>query len=174
MATLAALMAAMVLLPASAMTQELLLKYSFNDVGFLTLSSMLDRATTMWPGAFALIADDHSWLEWLLGRGLGGIGQAQSISEPEANAADNLFVYLYVTFGVTCVVFGMAIFSRFRAVYREKGDRFVLFFALAATVLTLGLAVNVIESVVPALALGILAGKSCNAGEAANALRRVR
>jgi hypothetical protein len=174
MATLAGLMAAMVLLPASAMTQELLLKYSPDDVGFLTLSSMVDRATTMWPGAFALIADDHSWLEWLLGRGLGGIGQAQSISEPDANAADNLFVYLYVTFGVTCLVFGMAIFSRFRAVYRENGDRFVLFFTLAATVLTLGLAVNVIESVVPALALGILAGKSCNAREAANALGRVR
>ncbi len=161
MATLAALMAALVILPISSATQELLFKYSFADVGFLTLSSMIDRTATMWPSAFALIAADHNSLEWALGRGLGGIGSAQTIFEPhDTNTADNMFVFLYVTFGANCIVFGLAIFSRFRAICSEKGERFVFFFALAACVLVLGLATNVVESILPALALGMLAGKS--------------
>jgi hypothetical protein len=161
MVTLGGLLAVMVLLPASSAAQDLLFKYSFGDVGFLTFSSMLDRMTTMWPGAFALIANDHNPLEWVLGRGLGSIGAAQYIFEPnEANAADNLFVFLYVTFGVNCFVFGLALFTRVRAVYRETGERFVLFFALAATMLTMGIATSIVESIVPALALGILAGRT--------------
>ncbi|HEV3063619.1 MAG TPA: hypothetical protein VGY48_35600, partial [Vicinamibacterales bacterium] len=161
MATLAGLMAAMVIVPVSSATRDLLFKYSFGDVGFLTFASMIDRTTTMWPNAFALIAGDHNGLEWALGRGLGGIGSAQTIFEPlDTNTADNMFVFLYVTFGASCIVFGFAIFSRFRAVHRENGERFLLFFALAACILTLGLATNVIESIVPAIALGILAGKA--------------
>jgi hypothetical protein len=161
MVTLAALMAMVVLLPGSSEIQQVLLKYySVGDVGFFSFSSMLDRTAVMWPAAFALITDDHTAVEWLLGRGLGGIGAAQAMFEPHyANSADNLFVFLYVTFGLNCAVFGLAIFTRFHAVYREMSDRFVMFFALAATVLTLGMTTNVIESTVPAIALGILAGK---------------
>jgi len=160
MATLAALSAVMVMLPGSSATGALLSKYSF-DVSFLTLSSMQGRADDMWPRAFALITADHNALEWVFGRGLGGIGAAQYIFDPlNSNAADNMFVFLYVTFGANCIVFAVAIFSRFGAVFREGGSRFELFFALAATLLMLGMTTNVIESVVPAIALGILAGKS--------------
>jgi hypothetical protein len=161
MATLVAMLAALVMLPVSPATPDLLLRYSFGNVGFLTLTSMLDRTATMWPSAFALIADDHNWIEWVLGRGLGGIGSAQTLFEPlDANSADNMFVFLYVTFGVSCIVFGLSIFSRFRAIYRDNDGRFAVFFALAGCVLMLGVATNVIESIVPAIALGILAGKS--------------
>jgi hypothetical protein len=161
MALLAAFMAMLVALPISSATQDLFFKYSFGEVGFLSVASMLDRITGMWPDAFALVGDDRNPLEWVFGRGLGGIGSAQGIFEPNAeNTADNMFVFLYVTFGASCVVFGLAIFSRFRDIYRENGERFLLFLAMAGSVLTLGVATNVIESIVPAIVLGILTGKS--------------
>jgi hypothetical protein len=172
-AILLALMAAMVALPAASSTQDLLVKYSFRSGGFLTFSSMLDRTAIMWPAAFGLIPSDQNRIEWVFGRGLGGIGSAQTIFESAfANSADNMFVFLYVTFGVACVVFALMMLSGLYAVYREAPVRFDFFFALAASVLTLGMASNVIESLVPAIALGMLAGKSGRPDSGPSQLRR--
>lgn len=161
MFVLLALLAVTVALPCASSAQDLLASTSASDVGFLTLSSMLDRFGTMWPAAFELLASDQNAIEWIMGRGLGGIGAAQAIFEPLAvNSADNLFVFLYVTFGIGAVLFGAAIVAGFKKYYAKAPDAFTSLFALAASVLTLGIATNVIESVVPALATGMLVAKS--------------
>lgn len=158
---LLALLGVMVALPCASGMQDLLNDTSASDVGFLTLSSMLDRAATMWPAAFQLIATDQNPLEWLLGRGLGGIGAAQAIFEPlKVNSADNLFVFLYVTFGAGAALFGATILAGFKKYYVNEPDTFSSLFALAASVLTLGIATNVVESVIPALVTGVLVAKS--------------
>jgi len=161
MLVLLALGAMMVALPCASSTQDLLSSTSGDDLGFLTLSSMLDRAGMMWPAAFDLIASDNNPLEWILGRGLGGIGAAQAIFEPlKVNSADNLFVFLYVTFGLGAALFGAAIVAGFKKYYVNEPETFITLFALAASVLTLGIATNVIESVIPALVTGMLVAKS--------------
>jgi hypothetical protein len=157
---LLALTAVMIVLPVSSGTASMLSSHNINDYSFVTTSSLLDRALNMWPGAFALIASDHAPYQWILGRGLGGIGSAQGIFEPLAtNAADNLFVFLYVTFGLASVCLLVPMLARFRGQFAVDPPAFRLLFGIAAGVLILGIASNVLESVVPAIALGMLVGK---------------
>jgi len=63
----------------------------------LMFASLIDRAWSTWPTAWSLL---DSW-QIVLGRGVGGIGAAQSYFElARSSPADNLFVYLYVTAGL--------------------------------------------------------------------------
>jgi hypothetical protein len=63
----------------------------------LLFSSFGERAMAAWPKAFALL---ESW-QYVLGRGIGGIGAAQTYFEPRRYCAgDNLFVFTYVTGGL--------------------------------------------------------------------------
>jgi len=60
--------------------------------------SFVERIRDMWPRAFALV-DEPGQVLW--GRGLGGIGVGQNFGEwYKSDAADNLMVYVLVTFGV--------------------------------------------------------------------------
>ncbi len=67
------------------------------------LSSFMERIDFMWPDALA------GWLEHgnlFVGRGLGGIGFAQLGAEWwRYNAADNLMIYLLVSFGLLALVY---------------------------------------------------------------------
>ncbi|MEI2463279.1 hypothetical protein [Niallia taxi] len=56
------------------------------------------RMTTTWPEAFSFL--DLATFDGILGRGIGGIGTAQTYGELIYNAADNVFVYMIVTFGI--------------------------------------------------------------------------
>jgi hypothetical protein len=74
------------------------------------LSSFMDRIDYMWPTALA------GWLEHgfalFTGRGLGGIGFPQlGLEWWRYNAADNLMVYLLVSFGLLALVY-VAVFLR--------------------------------------------------------------
>ena len=126
---------------------------------FISLSSMGDRAGQMWPEAFDLIRKDDNLGEWIFGRGLGGIGTAQSLFDAKWNAGDNLFVFAYVTLGIGCVFIGVAMLAGLGHYYRSDPEAFFFFFALATSVLVIGIAANVLEGTVPALSLGILVGK---------------
>src|SRR5262249_44684862 len=67
------------------------------------LSSFMDRVDFMWPDAVS-IWRDHGTL--LVGRGLGGIGFAQQATEWwRYNAADNMMLYLFVTFGLLAILY---------------------------------------------------------------------
>ena len=67
------------------------------------LSSFMERVDFMWPDAM------QSWLKdgyVLVGRGLGGIGFGQLGAEWwRYNAADNLMIYLLVSFGLLALVY---------------------------------------------------------------------
>ncbi len=74
-----------------------------NDVPDM-LMSLWDRFSWMWPEAYALLPDGFGALT---GTGLGGIGTALAHA-PEGtawNAADSIFVYYFVTFGVLGIVY---------------------------------------------------------------------
>jgi len=79
--------------------------------------SFVERIKDMWPRALKLFADP---LQVVWGRGLGGIGVAQRLGEPTVyNAADNLMLYLLLTFGALGVVYAGAFVG---AVARYSGE----------------------------------------------------
>jgi len=117
-------------------------------------SSLADRVLNMWPQAIALI-DWRNPVAWVVGRGLGGIGTPLAMFEPAlANSADNIAIYLFVTFGiVSFVLFYLVFRGGQRAI--ASGDRGRRDFALIVAMLGIGSAANVIEGAVPIMILGL-------------------
>lgn len=72
------------------------------DLWFL-LSSFAERINWMWPRAFGNLG---SWQGAILGRGVGGIGFPQRFGEGLIyNSADNVMVYLFVSFGIAALIY---------------------------------------------------------------------
>jgi hypothetical protein len=125
---------------------------------FLSFASLGGRMADMWPRAFDLI-DVHGPELWL-GTGFGGIGVSQGYFDPTAfSAGDNLFVFLYATLGLGAVVFLAGLVPGGTNERRVDPAGHRLCFVLAMTVLTIGLAANVIEAALPCLVLGLLVGR---------------
>ncbi|KLD63200.1 hypothetical protein Y882_12370 [Dyella japonica DSM 16301] len=141
-----------VLLPASTLVSKVGAGFANQDSGTLLVSFGM-RLAQMWPDTFTLIFKHGSAL---LGRGLGGIGSAQKIFEPDLySPADNLYLYLYAVFGVFALV---VIWVFTRAVSRLKftGDRMsTLFWFLGVSILMEGWTVSCIEGGTTALATGL-------------------
>lgn len=136
-------------------------------IGFLTLASIGDRLAKTWPQAFALIDHDRIAAEWVVGRGLGGIGIAQQFSEGLAlNPGDNLFVYLYVSIGVVALLLAILIFRSLRRAFADERQSFRFVFLAAICVCTTGITTNVIESVLPCLLFGMVLSKGVRWREA--------
>ncbi|HEY5311943.1 MAG TPA: hypothetical protein VIK18_05465 [Pirellulales bacterium] len=73
------------------------------SLGWFTFYSMGDRLEEYWPAALQLATQGGNVIT---GRGVGGIGAAMINFEPEIyNAADSLFLSLYVQFGIIAVAF---------------------------------------------------------------------
>ena len=128
-------------------------------LSFIRLESLADRTLYTWPDAFALMRDYD--LTWLFGRGVGGIGAAQEIDEvSRLNTADNLFLFLLVTFGIQCLTFFILVMSGWKSWLRNRPDQIDKLYALSIAVLILGTTTNVVESVPAALAFGAIVGKA--------------
>lgn len=165
---LAVLLFFLVALPASAWL-GLRLPAS-GHLGFLSFGSFGLRMASVWPGAFALL--DPPWPRLFLGLGLGGVGAGQAYFDPvRYSAADNLFVYLFVTFGLAALLLVAIVFRGNRRIALRAPALARPLHVATVVVLILGMMSNVVESVVPALLLGILAGKALDpravTGEAA-------
>jgi hypothetical protein len=129
------------------------------NLGFLSLGSLGLRMAGMWPGAFALL--DPPWPRLFLGLGFGGIGAGQAHFDPARySAADNLFVFLFVTFGMAALLLLPVVLRGNRLIALRAPRRARAIYAVSVAVLILGMMSNVVESVVPAFVLGILAGKA--------------
>ncbi len=117
-------------------------------------SSFADRVLNTWPNAIAMI-DRYDPVQWIFGRGLGSIGSPQQLAHPDSyNPADNLAIYLFVTFGVASFLFGFLLFrGAIRSV--EAGGRGRRDFVLIIAMLGIGTAANVIESILPSIVLAI-------------------
>jgi len=155
------LMAAVTLIPIIYVgTSNLNINMSFSgSLSFISVSSMIDRMTQMWPDAFNLISRDNAFYEWFLGRGLGGIGAGPRFDEANIiNAADNLFVYLYVTFGALSFIFAAIILKGFSALKTSRCEIYTLYASLLVYTLTLGITSCIIEGVCPLFFLGLVSG----------------
>ncbi|MBD3401804.1 hypothetical protein GF420_02830 [candidate division GN15 bacterium] len=107
-------------------------------------SSYVARMERMWPEAAGLLTLDHNLLT---GRGVGGIGTAQRYFETaQYNAADNLFVYLVVTFGVViaAAAIGFLLWKGLRLRAAHPGSAYLLVVVLIG--LVCGATTNVVES----------------------------
>jgi O-antigen ligase len=95
-----------------------------------------------------------------LGRGLGGIGVGQLIDEVTLyNAADNLFIFLWVTFGLPgLIVIYLIVRGGLISERGAVGDS-SLYFCLSVSVLILGIFLSGIESGIISCMLGALAGR---------------
>ena len=129
------------------------------NLAFLSLGSIGVRMDEMWPRAYALL--DPPWPRLALGLGFGGIGAGQAyFDSTRFSPGDNLFVFLYASFGIASLIFlaafwrGNAVLFRLApAVHREM-------LLVAMLVLGLGAMANVVESVIPGILLGMLVGKA--------------
>jgi hypothetical protein len=140
------------LLPLSALLFDV--RFDLRDETLANLTfSFVDRLQNMWPEAWALL-DQHGHL--LFGRGIGGIGTAQTYFEPGLfNAADNLFMYWWVVFGWAIVPLFLAVLLRGTLLRpsRDATDRRVYVLWLAA--LTYGMTTNIVENAMFAALCGL-------------------
>lgn len=87
-------------------------RINVNDQLWWLLSSFADRINRMWPEA---VYNIHQHGNAILGRGLGGIGFPQLFGEGKLyNAADNVMLYIYVTFGVPGIIYVLNILLSFK------------------------------------------------------------
>lgn len=118
---------------------------------FWLFSSFVDRAWVTWPRSFALLT--QGW-QWLAGRGVGGIGAAQSLFEPSIyTPGDNFFIYVYVTAGA----FGAAFYAYLALSVLKLSFSLVthrMAYLVILAVFAYGLTVNLVESATFALCLG--------------------
>lgn len=120
----------------------------------LNYSSLADRVLNTWPNAIRLI-DWSNPVQWLIGRGLGGIGSPQSLFHADQfNPGDNMAIYLFVSFGLLSIGFVYLLFrGGLRAI--EAGSRGRRDFAMIIAMLGIGASANVIESVLPVMVFGM-------------------
>ncbi len=119
-------------------------------------ASYMERIEHMWPNAFELLSGQYMFFT---GRGLGGIGAAQKYFEADIyNAADNLYVYLFVDFGfVALFAFVFYLLSNL-SLLKLNNKRNIYFFVFCLIVFSYGITLNVIESPTLMMSLGILFG----------------
>jgi hypothetical protein len=129
---------------------------------FFSFRSMVERVNYEWPVSLALMEAGGNPV---LGRGVGGIGTAQQFIEPDRYAAaDNFFVYLYVSVGLVGVA--LCFFSlilNFKYDYLADRDEFAERYLLLVYILGIGIVVNTIEGPVQAILLGLLIARGLGA-----------
>lgn len=128
-----------------------------------SLHSYEDRLRNMWPDAFDLWLNDGTLVT---GRGMGGLGAAQTYFEPHRfNAADNLHLYLFVTLGLLAAPLIAYVCWQVAKtqVGADRRQRIPLVLFIAA--LTYGLTANGVESAPIALVLGFVARVVCDKTE---------
>jgi len=124
---------------------------------FMRMNSFVDRVEGMWPDAFALLRIGHSSIQPIFGRGIGGIGIGQKMDEPSVfNSADNLHVFLYVTFGICCFAFyAVLTFGHNNGISGRRIPSSIYLITLFS-VLGLGTLTSVVEGPIPVLSFGLL------------------
>ena len=123
-----------------------------STVDKLVFASIGERLTWMWPQSFALLQGP---MEWLFGRGLGGIGTAQLQFEPTAYLpADNIFVYLTVLAGPLAALLILVSLTYRTAAAFYLGKLPVTAFSAVLALLLYGIVANIIEEPFMAFLLG--------------------
>ena len=123
------------------------------------LSSFVERIDFMWPDAL------NTWLthgNLVTGRGLGGIGFAQVTGEWwRYNAADNLMIYLLVSFGLFAVLYAGGFLLSLRRTFTTDPSRDVLARCVrgwALVVFSYGCTSNMVEQPLMNMVIGVCFG----------------
>jgi hypothetical protein len=129
---------------------------SYTDLSLF--ASFVDRLYSMWPSSLGLLGGG---LDWVTGRGLGGIGSAQMFFERDKYLpGDNVFVYLAVTIGVPAACLSLMILAKRVSSFLRHSENGVLVFAIFLFTVIYGLVVNVIEDPLLAFFLGVVVAAS--------------
>ncbi len=123
-------------------------------ISLLLFRSFGIRLTEMWPNTLALITEHGNVF---LGRGIGGIGAAQRFFEASLHSsADNLYLYLYVTFGALSLALVFMCLYSVRYLNLKENRLDILVYALLLSILLKGITSNLVESASAAISLGIV------------------
>jgi hypothetical protein len=118
-------------------------------------ASFVERMLQMWPRAFALFDGP---LSVVLGRGLGGIGSPQQLGEAHwFNTADNVMLFLLVTFGIAGPIYLGIVAARLSATLATGATTPAVCWACGwfALLLAVGLTSQMIEDPISNLSLGV-------------------
>ncbi|MED4590147.1 hypothetical protein [Priestia flexa] len=128
---------------------------SLSGVANLVFGSFLERVLVVWPQAFQLLGTN---VNNILGRGIGGIGVAQKYFEPDLyNAADSLYVYIIVTFGI--IGYSVIIYILLKILFMNLEKKYNSYLILVSIVIfSYGATVNIIETVGLSVVTGMLLG----------------
>lgn len=121
------------------------------------LSSFMDRASVTWPMAVSYMS---SWYNLLLGMGLGGAGGSLKYG-PEYlkyNPIDNLFLYLFVNFGLAGSVYYIIITSRLIKATTSTFNTSAGIAGIAIAIYCYGITAHLFEDAFVSIILGILIG----------------
>lgn len=134
-------------------------KYISNVIYFISqekyqiyFASYLDRIYNTWPNSLDLL---FSSITPFFGRGIGGIGASQQFFEPlKYNFADNIYVYLFVTYGVFAVFLFLLIAGYVLKLKKIDKNNYIITLLLS-TIFTFGATINYIESTTLLLFTGV-------------------
>jgi hypothetical protein len=116
-------------------------------------TSYIDRMNNTWPKAFSLLLGSYFYL---LGRGIGGIGAPQQYFESYLyNPGDNVFVYLYITFGYLTLGLIIWLIVHIAKINIKSINNILMIFFLLI-LFSFGATLNVIESPFLLLSIGML------------------
>ncbi len=122
------------------------------------LSSFADRATNTWPSA---LNEFTHWYNWLIGKGLGGVGIASAFSSTvRVNPIDNLHLYLYGNLGIIgSVFFAILVFQTIKAAtYRDNTKITATAIVIAILLIGYGNVTNILDDAFSPIALGMAWG----------------
>jgi len=131
--------------------------FNMNNVstGMLT-NTMLIRIYQTWPNAMLLLENP---VQYFIGKGFGSIGVPTYYFTPaEANSADNMFVYLYVIFGMASLIFAFYAMMKFLYFRFESSKESKHFFIMTLVVLTGGITSNLFEASFYSIYGGVIIG----------------
>lgn len=119
------------------------------------LSSFADRAAQTWPTAFDHISGIHLAL---LGQGIGGAGSPLKFGHEYVNfnPIDNLFLYLYLTFGMFGIIYYIFSAIQISKIAREADDFSLGLFAIGIHIFCYGITAHQIEDAFESIWIGML------------------
>ncbi len=133
------------------------------------LGSLWDRFSWMWPNAFDLMTEPA---HYLFGKGLGSIGTPQSFGEGyrELNAADNIFVFVFVIFGSLSLLYlGYPAWRVLRSPERSDSTVFCIGFLIIS--FGYGLTTNMLEQPFFSSLFGMVIGWALSSEHSSRKLR---
>ncbi|HAT1618215.1 TPA: hypothetical protein I8Y09_004979 [Raoultella ornithinolytica] len=109
-----------------------------------------------WPNAMLLL---ETPMQYFFGKGFGSIGVPTYYFTPAlANSADNMYVYLYVIFGVFSVLFSFFFIMKFLSFGLSLSKSTKQFLIMSLVILTGGITSNLFEASFYSVYGGVIIG----------------